>query len=136
MSDEQTRNMNNSEKIGQILVLVQNNMNVLQETRSELRETRSELRETRSELQELSRKQDLLEEKVERRLQETRPIWEAVLARLDKLETGVVNLKEEVAHGFRKLEKKIGLITEDLLDVRTEQRLLEIRVDKLESKPQ
>lgn len=41
-----------------------------------------------------------LEERVERRLQETRPIWEQVLARLDTLET-------ETRNGFRRLSREM-----------------------------
>lgn len=39
-----------------------------------------------------------LEEKVDRRLQETRPIWEQVLARLDTLEA-------EMRTGFRRISR-------------------------------
>lgn len=38
-----------------------------------------------------------LDEKVENRLHDTRPIWEAVLARLDKLEANVETVKADVA---------------------------------------
>jgi chromosome segregation ATPase len=69
-----------------------------------------------------------LENKVDRRLQETRPIWEQVLARLD-------NLENEMRNGFRKLERQVGLLAEDILTVRADQRDLEKRVGKLESEP-
>jgi len=66
-----------------------------------------------------------LENKVDRRLQETRPIWEQVLARLD-------NLENEMRNGFRRLERQVGLLAEDVLVVRADQRELEQRVSKLE----
>jgi CO dehydrogenase/acetyl-CoA synthase beta subunit len=66
-----------------------------------------------------------LEDKVDRRLQETRPIWKQVLARLEKLEN-------EMRNGFRKLERQVGLLAEDVLVVRADQRDLEKRVTKLE----
>jgi hypothetical protein len=69
-----------------------------------------------------------LEDKVDRRLLETRPIWEQVLGRLDGIET-------EMRNGFRKLERQIGLLAEDVLVVRADQRDLEKRVSKLESEP-
>jgi chromosome segregation ATPase len=68
-----------------------------------------------------------LEEKVERRLQETRPIWEQVLARLESLET-------EVRSGFRRLERQVGTLAKDVLIVRADQRDLEERVEQLEPK--
>jgi tetrahydromethanopterin S-methyltransferase subunit G len=76
-----------------------------------------------------------LEDKVDRRLQETRPIWEQVLARLDGLENGVHNLETETRNGFRKLERQVGLLAQDVLEVRADQRDLERRVDKVESEP-
>ena len=68
-----------------------------------------------------------LEDKVDRRLQETRPIWEQVLARLD-------NLESEVRSGFRRVERHVLSLAKDLLVVRADQRDLEERMDKLESK--
>src|SRR5947209_4969877 len=67
-----------------------------------------------------------LEDKVDRRLKETRPIWEQVLARLNSME-------EEMRNGFRKLERQMGLLAEDVMIVRADQRDLEKRVSKLES---
>jgi len=66
-----------------------------------------------------------LENKVDRRLQETRPIWEQVLAKID-------NLENEMRNGFRRLERQVGLLAEDVLIVRADQRELEQRVSKLE----
>lgn len=68
------------------------------------------------------------EDKVDRRLQETRPIWEQVLARLDNLET-------ELRTGFRRIERQVGLLAEDVMIVRADQRDLEKRMGRLEPKP-
>ena len=62
-----------------------------------------------------------LEERVDRRLMETRPIWEAVNQRLDNIESDI-----------RKMHKKVTLFHEDVIEVRVSQRDLENRVDKLE----
>ena len=69
-----------------------------------------------------------LEDKVDRRLQETRPIWEQVLARLDTLES-------EVRTGFRRIERQVGTLAKDVLEVRADQHDLENRMDRLEPKP-
>src|SRR2546423_6421070 len=66
-----------------------------------------------------------LEEKVDRRLQETRPIWQQVLARLDTLEA-------EVRNGFRRLSREIGVLSKDVIEVRAAQKDLEASVDQLE----
>lgn len=69
-----------------------------------------------------------LEDKVDKRLQETRPIWEQVLTKLG-------NLEDEMRNGFRKLERQVGLLAEDVLIVRADQRDLEKRMNKLEPEP-
>ena len=68
-----------------------------------------------------------LEDKVDRRLQDTRPIWEQVLMRLDSFES-------ELRSGLRGFERQVGKLAEDVLKVRADQRGLEDRMDKLESK--
>jgi hypothetical protein len=57
-----------------------------------------------------------LEEKVDSRLQETRPIWEAVLVRLDSIETRL-----------DKMEAKLDVFGRDLVDTRTDVELLKKR---------
>lgn len=58
-----------------------------------------------------------LEDKVDRRLQETRPIWEQVLARMDKLETEVTEMRAEMRNSFETLEEKINVLSEDVVTV-------------------
>ena len=70
-----------------------------------------------------------LEEKVDARLRETRPIWEAVLARLEGVENGLEGLKGEV----KKLTHTVMLVHEDNLLIRANHRELFQRVEKLES---
>ena len=67
-----------------------------------------------------------LEEKVDRRLQETRPIWVQVLARLGSLET-------EMKSGFREVKTGLKILNEDILQVRVAQRDLETRTARLET---
>ncbi len=62
-----------------------------------------------------------LEEKVDRRLMETRPIWEAVQAQL-----------EELNRKFERLNDKFDLVTEDLYDMRSKVKSLNKRVTALE----
>jgi len=86
------------------------------------------LRQILARLDSIDSRLTTLEEKVDRRLQETRPIWEQVLARLDSLES-------EMRTGFRRVERQVGLLAEDMIKVRADQRDLEERVSQLEPKP-
>jgi chromosome segregation ATPase len=82
-----------------------------------------------------------LEDKVERRLQDTRPIWEQVLVRLEAVEGQLVSFggrldgfEEELRSGLRRFGEQVQMLAEDVFDVRAAQRGLRKRVDMLESK--
>lgn len=62
-----------------------------------------------------------LEEKVDRRLMETRPIWEAMQAQLERLE-----------RKFDRLSEKFDLVLSDLYDARGDIKSLSRRVTELE----
>lgn len=77
-----------------------------------------------------------LEEKVDARLRDTRPLWEAVQARLDSIEVRLEGIEKEV----RELSHGVMLLHEDNLRIRIDQRetrgrveVLNERVEKLES---
>jgi tetrahydromethanopterin S-methyltransferase subunit G len=103
-----------------------------------------------------------LEDKVDRRLQETRPIWEQVLVRLDGVEGQLVSFGGrmdgferrldgfesrldgfekrlddfglELRSSLRRFERQVGKLAKDVLEVRADQADLEDRMDKIESK--
>jgi len=96
-----------------------------------------------------------LEDKVDRRLQDTRPIWEQVLVRLDAVEGQLVSFDArmvsfegrldsfekrlddfggELRSSLRSFERQVGRLAEDVLKVRADQRGLDDRMDKIESK--
>ena len=70
---------------------------------------------------------DALEEKVDRRLQETRPIWEGVLAELKEVKTRLTNIEtdyKEFRRLFRYTFSNLSRVQEDI----------EERLDKLEGR--
>jgi chromosome segregation ATPase len=69
-----------------------------------------------------------LEEKVDRRLQETRPIWEQVLTRLDGIENRLDGLESEL----QSLNRKFRVFYDDILKLQDKREDLEERVRKLE----
>ena len=77
-----------------------------------------------------------LEEKVDRRLQETRPIWEGVLVEIAGLRTtmleGFEKLRGELSHGLRRVNLKIDVLNHDILEVRADLHYMDERVTKLE----
>jgi DNA repair exonuclease SbcCD ATPase subunit len=72
----------------------------------------------------------MLEDKVDQRLKETRPIWEQVLSRLDKVEERL----SEIDDSLRNVGRKFDVVTKDLIEVRAAQLHLDNRLDKLESR--
>ncbi|MDT7687660.1 MAG: hypothetical protein QOE46_419 [Acidobacteriota bacterium] len=65
-----------------------------------------------------------LEDKVDARLRETRPIWEAMQADLE-------SIKGEV----KDINRGVKILHKDILRVRVDQEELSERVEKLESEP-
>ncbi len=65
-----------------------------------------------------------LEDKVDARLHETRPIWEAALSRLDSIEGEL-----------KSLNRQVRVLHDDVLRVRVDQEDLRERIAKLESEP-
>ena len=75
-----------------------------------------------------------LRDKVERRLQDTRPMWEQVLARLDGFEKRLDDFGLRLRSSLRSFERSVAEMAKDVLDVRGYQNDLEARMDKIESK--
>ena len=81
---------------------------------AELAAIRGDVAMIRRDIAALDGRLTTLEEKVDRRLQETRPIWEDVLARVNKLDA------------------KFDIVIKELYEVRADQVMLTRRVDHLE----
>jgi chromosome segregation ATPase len=65
-----------------------------------------------------------LEERMDARLHETRPIWEAVLSRLDNIEGEM-----------KAINRRVRVLHDDILRAREDQEDLRERVTKLEPEP-
>jgi hypothetical protein len=72
-----------------------------------------------------------LEDKVDARLRDTRPIWEAMQADLANVKDDLASVKSEV----KVISRNVMLLHEDNLRMRSDQRGLLERVEKLESQP-
>lgn len=80
-------------------------------------------------LNELDSRLTTLEDTVDRRLKETRPIWEQVLERLNKVEEKL----SEVDDGLRRVGRKFEVFANEMLELRADQSWLGKRIDKLEA---
>jgi hypothetical protein len=116
MSDDETTLLNGDDKLNQLITLVL---------------------EIKNELVDLKVNQKELADIVDRRLKDTRPIWESILTRVEVIESGFDNskleLKQELALGFRRLEKRMDLVHKDYEVLRLDNALLEERLEQLES---
>lgn len=95
----------------------------------------SRLGNIESRLSDVENRLSTLEDRVDRRLQETRPIWEQILVRLANLESEVSTLREEFRTGLRRFERQVGLLAKDVMEARADQLDLDRRMDQLEPKP-
>ena len=72
-----------------------------------------------------------LEEKVDARLHDTRPIWESVLSRLDGIETRLDRIEtrlDSMDARLEKVETKFEVVADELLDMRTDVHTLKKRI--------
>ena len=92
------------------------------EERQERIESRLDALESRQERVEA--RLEALESQAEQRAFETKPIWERALAE-------ILEVKEKVAD----LDRKFDILTEDIMQVRADQRRLDRRLDALAPKP-
>lgn len=99
---------------------------------------RTEVQTLSAEVQGVKERLTALETTVNERSYDTKPIWERALAEIAALRVELVEtrteLRAEMKDGFRKLGAKMDVLNNDLLTVRGDQRLLEKRVEDLESK--
>jgi len=68
---------------------------------------------------------DLRVQALESKALDTKPIWERALAEIGEVKEGVYDIK-----------RKFEILTEDLIQVRADQRRVEKRMDTFESRPQ
>src|SRR5438270_798254 len=127
MSEDPTQNLP-QDGLRQILARLDSMSTRLDSIDSRLGNMESRLSTVENRLSNVEGRLSALEDKVDRRLQETRPIWEQVLTRLDSLEI-------EMRTGFRRFGRQVGQLAKDVMEVRADQNDLDRRMDQLETKP-
>ena len=75
-----------------------------------------------------------LESEAERRAIETKPIWERALAEILEVQQGLNEFRSEVNNGLRDLSRKMGVLGNDMIQIRADQAHAESRLNNLESK--
>jgi predicted nucleic acid-binding Zn-ribbon protein len=130
MSNNLTQNLNGSleKKVDRLIIAVQSMDSRLTSMDSRLTSMDSRLGE--------------LETKVEERLKDTRPMWEAVQVQLAEVESSlrreirseVQGLRSEMEKGFRLFDRRIEHYLGEFDKLRGYQRDLEYRVDEIEKK--
>ncbi len=82
-------------------------------------------------LEALSDRLTALEDKVDARLRDTRPIWEAVLSRLDSMETrlhGMDARLERMETRLERIDEKFEVVAAEWLDIRAEIKTVKKRL--------
>ncbi len=95
------------------------------------------LRDLNARVQSLEARVQTLEDESQRRAVETKPLWERALAEIAALRQDLVALGQkvdELVERVEAVERKLDVFWNDMLTLRSEQRRLDQRVYKLESK--
>jgi chromosome segregation ATPase len=79
---------------------------------------------------------EALEIQAERRALETKPIWEQALARILEVQQDLSDFRQETNDALRDLTRKIKVLNNDMMQLRSDQEYIENRVDLLEAKLQ
>jgi hypothetical protein len=74
-----------------------------------------------------------LEGEAERRALETKPIWERALAEILGVQQSLNEFRGEVNDALGDLSRKIGVLGNDMIQLRADQAHAESRLDNLES---
>jgi hypothetical protein len=75
-----------------------------------------------------------LETEAECRTLETKPIWERALAEILEVQQGLNEFRGEVNDALRDISRKIGVLGNDMIQLRADQAHAESRLGNLESK--
>lgn len=90
-------------------------------------------------LQQIDSRLQNLEQKVEERLYDTRPIWEKIIADIARLQEGQTRLEgdvHEIKVSIRDIYYKMDVLNETMLNVQAKHRDVDRRVRELEGKHQ
>jgi chromosome segregation ATPase len=99
MSDDTTEKLKDNRRLDQLLTLVQG----------------------------IDERLKVLEQKVDERLYDTRPLWEGV-------QTQLTELRAEVEKGFRQMNRQLDVLAGSVVRLDANQRDLEARINDVESK--
>jgi chromosome segregation ATPase len=94
---------------------------------TEVRNLNARMESFENRMERLEKRQDELEAKVDARLIETRPIWEAVLARL----TAIEQHQESMGQRQESMERRLRWISDELKDLKSRFRPVLRDVEKL-----
>jgi chromosome segregation ATPase len=98
----------------------------LQNVKDDLRNVKDDLRNVKDDLHGVKIRLENLENTVNERLHDTRPMWERTLAE-------IAELKSEMQEGFYNFGTRIELLLRDMFALRTDHERLSRRVDDLRS---
>lgn len=99
------------------------------------RNFKAEILEVKIVINEMNARLITLEDKVEHRLYDTKPIWEGVQAQLNVMQGQLTDLQGQVAEVKDKvglMDEKLGVLNNEILDLRGESVRFKKRITQLE----
>lgn len=125
--DDTTKELPTGDRLDSLISLVQQIAVDVRSSSERLERVEGRLENLESRQERLEERLERLETKVDERLHDTRPMWEA-------LQTQITELRTDMEKGFRRLDHKVELYHKTLIELYADHRDLEERVDKLEEK--
>lgn len=138
MSKDLTQNLNGSleDKVDRLIIAVESMDSRLGNVEARLGNVEDRLGKVEDRLGNLEERLGSLETKVEERLKDTRPMWEAVQTQIAEVESSlrseIQGLRAEMEKGFRMMDRRLEHYYGEVTKVYAYERELEDRVDKIE----
>ncbi len=122
-NDDTTKQLPAEDRLDSLIALVHQIASDVRDIKARQENLEARQENLEIDVKDLKARQENLGRLIEQRLYDTRPIWEGVQADVAEIKTII-----------RKLDKKVDILHDDLINLRTEQRDLEDRVESLERK--
>ncbi len=130
MNEDTTKNLDEKSSFEQIVI-------------AQLEAMRADIHSVKLVVNDINHRVTTLEETIERRLYDTRPMWEGVQVQLTNVQEQMTTMQQQIATvdekvvtvqaTVKQMDTKLGVLNNTILDLRADHLMLEKRVTKMDN---
>ncbi len=148
MNENTTKNLDEKSSIENLILAKLNEMQVEMDARfsavdARFDELKTDLHGAKLVINDINHRVITLEETIERRLYDTRPMWEGVQVQLTNVQEQMTTMQQQIATvdekvvtvqaTVKQMDTKLGVLNNTILDLRADHLMLEKRVTKMDN---